>query len=159
MAEETRNVFISHIHEDDAGLGKVKDLLSKKDFAIRDSSISADKPNAASNPDYIKSEILAPGIKWAGTMLVYITPGTRNSPWVDWEIKYAHKLGMRIVGVWGQGDAECQVPDALDKYADAVVGWDSNRIIGAIEGRIEGWTTQAGQPREDRQIGRYICRS
>ena len=158
MAERTRNVFISHIHKDDAGLGNVKDLLSKKDFAIRDSSISADKPNDASNPDYIKSEILAPRIRWAGTMLVYITPETYNSPWVEWEIEYAHKHGTRIVGVWGQGDAECQVPDALDKYADAVVGWDSNRIIDAIEDRINDWTTQSGQPRGDRQIERFICR-
>ncbi len=157
MAEKTRNVFISHILEDEAGLGDMKELLSKKGFTIRDSSISADKPNNASNLDYIKSEILAPRIEWAGTMLVYITPETCNSPWVEWEIEYAHEQGTRIVGVWGHGDAECQVPDALDKYADAVVGWDSNRIIDAIEGRINDWSTQAGQLRGDRQIRRFIC--
>ncbi len=157
MPDETRNVFISHIHEDDAGLGNVKDLLSKKGFALRDSSISADNPNTASNPEYIKSKILAPRINWAGTMLVYITPETRGSPWVEWEIEYAHKLGKRIIGVWGQGDAECEVPDALDKYADAVVGWDSGRIIDAIEDRINDWTTQAGLPRGDLSIARHSC--
>ena len=132
MPDEIRNVFISHIHEDDAGLGKTKDLLSKKGYALRDSSISADNPNAASSDDYIKSGILAPRIQWAGTMLVYVTPDTGKSPWVDWEIDYAHRHGKRIVGVWAQGDAECDVPDALDKYADAVVGWDSSRIIDAM---------------------------
>ena len=157
MSDEIRNVFISHIHEDDAGLGKTKDLLSKQGYALRDGSISADKPNDASNADYIKSEILAPKIRWAGTMLVYVTPDTCNSAWVEWEIEYAHKIGKRIVGVWGQGDAECEVPDALDKYADAVVGWDSGRIIDAIEGKINDWTTQGGQPGSERPIARYSC--
>lgn len=157
MAERTRNVFISHIHEDDAGLGDLKDLLAKKGFAIRDSSISADKPNDASNHDYIKSEVLAPKINWAGTMIVYLTPETRNSPWVEWEIEYAHKHDKRIIGVWGLGDAKCEEPDALQKYHDAVVGWDSERIIDAIEGRVNDWTSQTGEPRGDRQIKRYSC--
>jgi hypothetical protein len=157
MPDKTRNVFISHIHEDDAGLSDLKDLLSRKGFALRDSSISADNPNRASDDDYIKSKILAPRINWAGTMLVYVTPETCQHPWVEWEIEYAHKLGKRIVGVWGQGDAECKVPVTLDKYADAVVGWDSGHIIDAIEGRINDWTNQAGQPRGDRSIARYSC--
>ena len=45
MAEETKNVFISHIHEDDAGLGKLKGLLRDNGMAVRDYSITADNPN------------------------------------------------------------------------------------------------------------------
>lgn len=157
MSDTVRNVFISHIHEDDPGLSDLKDLLSKKGYALRDSSISEDRPNQARNPEYIKSQILAPRISWAGTVLVYITPETCNSPWVEWEIEYAQKLDKRIVGVWGHGDAECKVPDALDKYADAVVGWDTDRIIDAIEGGVNDWTTQSGQPRGERPISRYSC--
>ena len=157
MPDDTHNVFISHIHEDDAGLADLKDLLSKRSYTLRDSSITGEKPNQASDPNYIKSEILAPRIKWAGTLLVYITPETCDSPWIDWEIEYAHKLGKRIVGVWGHGDAECEVPDALDKYADAVVGWDSDRIIRAIDGTVNDWTTQNGEPRVPRPIDRYSC--
>jgi hypothetical protein len=158
MTEETRNVFISHVHEDDEGLGKLKELLGNKGFNIRDGSINAEKPNDASNPDYIKSEILAPRIRWAGTMIVYISPQTRNSPWVDWEIEYAHKAEKRIVGVWAHGAAECDVPDALDKYADAVVGWNSDRIIDAVTGQINDWRTPSGELRSDRPIKRYSCR-
>ena len=44
MADETKNVFISHIHEDDAGLGKLKDLLKSKGMTIRDYSIHSDNP-------------------------------------------------------------------------------------------------------------------
>ena len=28
MADETKNVFVSHVHEDDDGLAKLKDLLN-----------------------------------------------------------------------------------------------------------------------------------
>ncbi|GER07166.1 hypothetical protein GCM10007972_18130 [Iodidimonas muriae] len=157
MAEETRNVFISHVHEDDDGLGKMKELLGKRGFNIRDGSINAEKPNNATSPEYIKSQILAPRIQWAGTMIVYISPETRNSPWVNWEIEYAHRLGKRIVGVWAHGAAQCDVPDALDQYADAVVGWNSDRIIDAITGHVNDWRTPEGDLRTDRPITRYSC--
>jgi len=103
VTDQTKNVFISHVHEDDAGLGKVKDLLAKNGMTIRDSSINSSNPNNAKSEDYIKSQILAPQIKWAGTLMVYVSPDTKNSDWVNWEIEYAHKLGKRIVGVWETG--------------------------------------------------------
>jgi hypothetical protein len=76
---------------------------------IRDASIHAGKENSATSPDYIKSQILAPQIEWAGTFIVYITPKTRQSTWVDWEIEYAEKKGKQIIGVWGHGDNNCEV--------------------------------------------------
>jgi hypothetical protein len=158
MANEIRNVFISHIHENDEGLGKLKELLGKDGFGIRDASITADKPNNARDPDYIKTEILAPGIRWASTLIVYITPETRNSEWVNWEIEYAQKMGKRIVGVWAHGASEANLPQALDAYADAVVGWNAERIIAAITGGTQEWTTSRGEQRDPRPIARFSCR-
>ena len=157
MASDVKNVFISHIHEDDAGLGKLKDLLSKNGMDIRDASINSDKPNNATSPDYIKTEILAPQINWAGTFLVYITPETKNSEWVNWEIEYAEKQGKHIVGIWANGDNQCEVPEALDKYADAIVGWQADKIIDAINGELSGCENQDGTPRGPRAITRYSC--
>ena len=157
MADETKNGFISHIHEDDEGIRNLKNLLGKHGFQLRDSSIRADRPNNASNPDYIKSEILAPRIKWAGTFIVYISPGTRESEWVNWEIEYAQKQEKRIVGVWEHGAAECDIPEALEKYADAVVGWNSDRIVAAITGEINSWSNSNGELRSQQPIKRYRC--
>src|ERR1700751_749752 len=155
MADDTKNVFISHVHEDDTGLGKLKDLLSKCGMSIRDSSINSDKPNNAQSSDYIKSQILAPQIQWAGTFLVYISPQTKNSEWVNWEIEYAAKLDKRIVGVWEHGANECDVPNALKDYADAVVGWQGERIMDAINGKIDDWEHPDGTPQTPRPIKRY----
>jgi hypothetical protein len=157
MAETIKNVFISHVHEDDAGLEKLKDLLASKGLVIRDASIHAGKENDAKNPDYIKSSILAPQIDWAGTFVVYVTPKTKGSEWVDWEIEYAHKQGKRIIGVWAHGENECEVPNALDKYADAMAGWHGDSIVDAIDGGSDRWDNPDGTPRAPRPIKRYSC--
>src|SRR5713101_6644799 len=138
------NVFISHVHEDDDGLNKLKDLLKAKGLHIRDASIHAGKENEAKSPDYIKSQILAPQINWAGVFVVYVTPKTKDSAWVNWEIEYAQKQGKRIVGVWGHGDNNCELPSALENYADAVVGWHGHSIIDAITGKSSTWEQPDG---------------
>jgi MTH538 TIR-like domain (DUF1863) len=155
--ESIKNVFMSHVHEDDDGLGKTKDILANNGMTIRDGSINSDKPNEAKSPDYIKSQILAPRIKWAGTFMVYITPKTKDSEWVDWEIEYAEKLGKRIVGVWAHGHNECEVPEALKKYADAVVPWNAEKIMAAIDGKLTNWENPDGQALPARQIARANC--
>jgi hypothetical protein len=157
MENDVNNVFISHIHEDDSRLPDLKNLLEIGGRTVRDSSINSEKPNNATSPDYIKSEILAPQIQWAGTLVVLVSPGTHESEWVNWEIEYAHKLGKRIVGVWDRGAAECDLPEKLDEYADAVVGWQAERIIDAIDGKTNTWETSTGEARAARAIARYQC--
>lgn len=55
MSNEIRNIFISHIHEDDTGLKKLKDLLASHEMIVRDYSIKSDNPNNARSEDYIKN--------------------------------------------------------------------------------------------------------
>ena len=154
---QTRNVFISHIHEDDAGLAKLKGLLESKGMTVRDYSINADNPNNAHSENYIKSQILAPRIRQCSTLLVYVSPETKDSVYVDWEIEYAAREDKTIVGVWAHGAAECEVPEALADYADAVVGWRGDRIIDAIDGKIQGWEGPSGGSVASRPIARHSC--
>jgi len=157
MADDIKNVFISHVHEDDDGLAKLKDLIKKGGLTVRDSSINSSNPNEAKDPDYIKSEKLAPQIQWAGTLLVYITPKTKDSEWVNWEIEYAQKLGKRIVGVYAHGENDCDIPEALEKYADDVRGWQSGGIVDAITGETNEWHLPSGDLRDPRPIKRHGC--
>jgi len=151
------NIFISHIHEDDEHITAMKSLLGERGFDVRDSSINSERPNRAKDPDYIKSEILGPRIDWASMLVVLISPETRDSPWVDWEIEYAQQHDKRIVGVWTHGAAECDIPGALDKYADAVVGWQADRIQGAICGDVNDWEQSDGTKRPARALTRHGC--
>lgn len=151
------NIFVSHIHEDDPHIEPMKTLLRERGFAVRDSSIDSGNPNRATNPDYIKSEILAPAIDWASTVVVLISPQTRVSDWVRWEIEYAQRHGKRIVGVFTHGAADCDIPGALDDYGKAVVGWQADRIVGAICGDINDWESSGGGRRDERLIVRIRC--
>ena len=157
MGDDIKNVFISHVHEDDAGLADLKELIGKGGLTVRDSSINSSNPNDAKDPDHIKSQILAPQIQWASTLLVYITPETKDSEWVNWEIEYAEKAGKRIVGVYAHGANECDVPEALEEYADDVRGWQSDGIVDAILGKTNEWRDPSGELRSPRPIKRYGC--
>ena len=157
MPKELRNGFISHVHEDDDGLPRLKSLMENHGLVVRDGSITTDKFNRASNEEYIKTQILAPRINWASVLMVYISPETKNSEWVNWEIEYAHKQGKRIVGVWERGQRDCEIPEALDRYADAVVGWNGESIIDAINGESDQWYNKDGSEKDRRAIKRFSC--
>ena len=157
MSDTTRNVFVSHVHEDDAGLTDLKQLLASHGMTVRDYSIRSDNPNNAHAEDYIKYEILAPRIRQCSALVVYVSPDTRWSDWVNWEIEYAHKEGKRIVGAYENGAAGCRLPDALEAYADALVPWRGEDIIGAIEGDVNTSRGPAGETPSTRDICRHDC--
>lgn len=157
---DTKNIFISHVHEDDALLPDLKQLIERAGMGVRDSSITSDKPNEAENEQYIKREILAPRIEWASTMVVLITHDTAQSPYVNWEIKHAVQLGKRVVGVFAQGATDADIPEELRKCGDAaIVGWRSDRVVDAINGNISEWDDpQSGEPRSPEwSIRRFTC--
>lgn len=153
----TKNVFISHIHEDDSRLEPLKELLGKHGYDIKDGSIDSSKPNEANNPDYIKSEILGPRISWAGSLIVLISPQTHTSEYVDWEIQYAEKKNKPIIGVWDNGAKDSDLPDNFRKYGDYLCGWDGKKIIDALEGKGGLWNTPEGDEYPEREITRIRC--
>jgi hypothetical protein len=75
----------------------------------------------------------------------------------SWEIEYAAKQGKRVVGINAQGSNDCDVPEALEKYADDVRGWQSDAIVDAILGKTNEWREPSGELRDPRPIARYGC--
>lgn len=151
------NVFISHIHEDDHRLEPLKKLLAENGCLARDSSITDEKPNNAKDPDYIMREVLRPRIDWCSTLIVLVTPDTKDSGWVNREIEYAHEQGKRIIGVWDHGEKGCELPQKFDEFGHLVVAWRADQIIDAIFGKIEDWRDPKGDPLPDRVIPRHRC--
>ncbi len=148
MTDDIRNVFISHIHEDDEGIAKIKGLAEKHGMTVRNGSVTSDRPNSATNEDYIKYQLLAPRIRWSSVLVVYISPDT----------KQAHSQGKRVVGVWEWGAKECEVPEALTRHGDAVVGWNGESMVDAINGASDEWRQPDGSAWGYRAIKRYACR-
>src|SRR5574341_1547927 len=127
---DKKNVFISHVHEDDELVPRLKEMMANAGMEVRDGSITSDKPNEAQNEEYLKREILEPRIQWASTLVVLITHDTAQSWWVNWEIKRAVELGKNVVGVYAQGATEADIPEELQQCGDAaIVGWQGDRVV------------------------------
>ncbi len=157
---DAKNIFISHVHEDDDLLPKLKELVGRAGMEVRDGSINSEKPNDAQNEEYIKQNYLRPRIDWASTLVVLITHDTAQSWWVNWEIKYAVEQGKNVVGVFAQGATDADIPEELQKCGDAaIVGWQADRVVDAINGKIRDWDDpQTGTPRQREWIvKRYTC--
>jgi hypothetical protein len=133
--KEPVNIFISHCGEDADQLENLRNLLKAEGYEVRDSSIDERHPNNAKDPEYIKS-LIRPKIDWAGKVLILIGPETHTKEWVDWEIEYANKNGdKRIVGIYVKGGTDADVPKNLKIYGDALIAWNSGKLVSAIEGK------------------------
>lgn len=148
-----RHVFISHHHADDSEVDKLKSLLSRNGYDIRNSSIRAKPANQERldkglvRPEVIR-RLLRRKISWARTTLVLIGKDTHSREWVNWEIEQAHKQGKRIVGVYVRGGTEADTPAPLEKYASAIVGWESTCIMDAIDGTENPFENPDSSPRQ-----------
>lgn len=147
----SRNVFISHHGKDDGHIDELKSLLSKSGYALKNSSIDSTKPNEASNLEYIR-QLLRDRIAWAKSFVVLIGPQTHERDWVNWEIEQAAKQGKRIVGIYIRGATDSVIPENFEKFGDALVGWNTDVIIGAIDGRVRNWETPDGTERNAKWI-------
>lgn len=153
---DEHNVFMPHRHEDDRHIEQIKNLLARHGCRVRDSSVDSSSPNRAKDPDYIKG-LLANSIRWAGKIIVLVSPQTKDHDWVDWEVQYASRFpDKRIIGVWLPGADSCDLPEALERHADAVVSWDAAQIVAAIEG-ADNWQRPDGSPTPPRAIRRLAC--
>lgn len=136
-----KNVFISHHHKDDALVDKLTDLLSRKGYSIRNSSVRAKPANQERLDKGLVSEakirrILRMKMAWASTVVVIVGKETHTRDWVDWEVREANRQGKNVVGVWEHGLKDrVDIPASLESYATSLVGWDSSCIIDAIEGK------------------------
>ena len=156
MAEEKeiKNVFVSHYHEDEDSIKQFKDLLSA-DYCIKNYSVTSEKYNNATNEEYIKS-LLRPLINQSSTLICLIGPETHDSKWVDWEIREAEKLDRQIIGVYIQGAKDSDIPPALEEFADAIVGWNTENIEKALGGESIFFFF-FGTPRDSISGGRGEC--
>lgn len=157
-----RHVFISHHHKDDATVDKMSSLVGRHGYDIRNSSIRAKPANQERLDrglvkDATIRRLLRMKMSWAGAVIVIIGKETHSRPWVDWEVQEAERQGKRIVGMWEEGGKQHKLPPSLEAYADAVVGWQADQILGAVDGTINNWKKSDGQAVPPRETKRITC--
>jgi hypothetical protein len=147
------HVFISHHHADDKAVDQLTDLLIRGGNDVRNSSVRMKPANQRRMDEgRVKDEtirrLLRMKISWATTVVVLIGKDTHTRPWVDWEIAQAAKQGKRIVGVYTQGGTEADKPAAFERYGSALVGWNTESIVKAIEGEDNQFQNPDGTVRD-----------
>lgn len=163
MAESKRkHLFISHHHKDDEQVTNMTNLLSSKGYDIRNSSVRMKPENQRRMEEKKVSEkaiqrILRMKISWASTVVVLIGKETHTRPWVNWEIDKAHEQGKRIIGVYERGGTEADIPKSLEKYSAAIVNWNSDSIIEAIEGKNDFKNPEGGNRLPPNLNENYNC--
>jgi hypothetical protein len=147
-----RHLFISHHHKDDEEVTKLTELLTRSGYDVRNSSIRANPANQERLEKGLVSDdvirrLLRMKISWSSTVVVLIGKETHGRPWVNWEIEEANRQGKRIVGVYVRGGTAADVPASFEKYGNALVGWGSDGVIAAIDGKENSFQEPDGSAR------------
>ncbi len=130
---------------------KFTNLIAGKGYDVRNSSIRVKPENQRRLDQNRVSEetirrLLRIKISWASTLVVLIGKETASRPWVNWEIEQANKQGKRIVGVFARGGTEADIPKSFEDYGSALVNWNADSILDALDG-ANSFTTPTGASR------------
>lgn len=162
MSDKIKNVFVSHHHKDDASVDGLAAMLAGKGYLLRNSSIRV-KPENQQRLDQNKvsdrtiERLLRMKMRWASQVIVVIGKETHERAWVNWEVKAAHQLGKPIIGVYENGlKDQVKIPENLKKYATSIVGWRSDSVIDALEGRSK-FENPDGTPSPRTDGGNVVC--
>lgn len=156
-----RHVFISHHFADDAEVDNLTSLLGRRGYDIRNSSVRAKPANQqrldrGEVKDDTLRRLLRMKISWASRVVVLIGKNTHERPWVTWEIEQANRQGKRIIGIYVRGGTDADTPAALEQYASAIVGWNSNSIAAAIDGTDNPFELPDGSLRPPTHTGKSV---
>lgn len=136
--DKTHNIFISHYGKHDEHVQGLKQRLKNQGYDVRNFSVdSTNRRNGSKPSDAVVQRLLRMRIRWSSTLICLIGPDTHKRPWVNFEIRQAHLLGKRIVGVYMHGSSNAvQLPEAFRRYGGTPLGWNSlNKLGDAIAGK------------------------
>lgn len=129
---QKRNVFLSFVEEDlsNVNLLRAQAKSEKSDIEFNDRSLK--KPFESKDAEYIKRGIRE-RIRQSSLTIVYVSDGTADSQWVDWEIRESLAMGKGVVAMY-QGDGPPKrLPRAVIENKIKVVPWKQETLAKAID--------------------------
>jgi hypothetical protein len=66
-------------------------------------------------------------------MVVAIGEHTHEREAVDWEIRKAHELGVKVIGMRIHSDKDHKIPKAMVEHGDKVVPWNLEAVQSEID--------------------------
>jgi type II secretory pathway predicted ATPase ExeA len=141
----SKKVVVSSTDKNTKQLLELKKLLAKKGYSIVDESRSL---NEEQNEVDIE-QLLREQMECAESLIVLIGEEVLSEDLVNVEIELANKLGKKIIGILADGSSDSNVPEALNRYGNSLVGAGSGKVIDALEGRCTDFDNTNGKPRDN----------
>lgn len=155
----TRHIFTSHYKGDTERVKRLEGRLNENQsgYNFKSSTIDETKIIQSSNEKTIRNNLRS-RIGFASTLIVAIGPHTHAREWVDWEIQEAARSGKNILGVFLHGESDSKLPKALEKYGNALLGYNNiERIIDCIEGESDWDPNRSSKIKMPDEIERSAC--
>lgn len=128
----TRHLFISFATEDLDSVNLLRGQSANPENDLSFDDFSVQEAYDSKDADYIKRQIRA-RIERSSVTLVYVSPHSAKSKWVDWEIRESVRQGKGVVGVYQGSLTDSHVPSALREIGAQVVKWRHADMMAAIE--------------------------
>jgi len=118
-----RNVFISFNTDDEWAVNLLRSQAKDERFDVefRDYSIKDPFENAWKTQ---AEEI----INLTSVTIVMIGRDTASREAVNWEVRKAHELGKKVIGVRIYRDENLPIPTEMKTYGDPVINWDIKKL-------------------------------
>lgn len=131
-ADTSRHVFISFANEDIDEVNLLRGQAKNEKTELQFDDYSIKEAFNSKNADYIKREI-RDKIERTSVTLVYLSPKSVDSEWVDWEIRESLKMGKGVIGVYKGDKPPYVVPPAFKENKLKAVKWSHEELSKAIE--------------------------
>jgi hypothetical protein len=125
------NVFISFAMEDEKEVNLLRGQAINEDSDLEFNDCSMKDAFDSKNAEYIRRAIREK-IKQCSVTLVYVSHGTGNSKWVDWEIRESFRLGKGVVAAYHGKTKPTNLPLAIGEFNVKLVPWKQKAITDAI---------------------------
>jgi hypothetical protein len=131
-SDVSRHVFISFAHEDLDEVNLLRGQAKNEGTDLEFSDYSVKEPFDSANADYIRRQIRE-RIDQTSVSIVYLTPNSAKSPWVNWEIEESLRRGKGVVGVYKGESPPRDLPPAFVENKCKSVQWTHEGLARAIE--------------------------
>lgn len=131
-ADVSPHVFISFAYEDRDEVNLLRGQAKNDKTELQFDDYSVKDAFDSKNSDYIKQQIRDKMEKTSVT-LVYLSPESAKSKWVDWEIRESLKREKGVVGVYKGDKSPIELPTAFKEFRLPIVKWTHEDITKAID--------------------------
>jgi len=121
--ERTRNVFISFDTDDEYAVNLLRSQAKDERFDVQFRDYSIKDPFDEKWKTQAK-EIM----KQTSVTIVMIGPDTANRDAVNWEIKQAHDMGKKVIGMRIHSDKNHPIPEQMRQNNDPVIPWNIKKL-------------------------------